>query len=306
MSDRSRRNARIVLTVAALAALSLVWRKVATSADPRVVYADFGASAAVIAVIAVVNFLSGLFHGRVDPQVMRGIDGIRSGIRDLGGAIVEGLTAVAWRFAQVWDWLRKWFSRIARELYDVIRAVVQRVSKILDKVLGPVIDFLDKVREHIWKIYNDYVKPILDIIEFIRIPLRILSQFNVEWAKKLDATLAQIEDEIVENFQLVLGTLNKTINLLNDIVDVDRLLKRITLLRSILRDVQYLNNLWWNSHTRELTEAQRENYRSKFEPTEPERVTAEMRVHFASGNARISPAVREAIANVKINLRKAA
>ena len=182
MSARSRRNARLALTIAALVALELAWRATASPDDPRVVRADFGASAAALLVLSAINFLSGLFKGKVDPNVARSLEGLRSGLVDLGKAILEGLTAVAWRFAQVWDWLRKWFGRIFRELADVIGAVVKRLSRILDRVLGPVIDFLDKVRKHVWAIYNDIVKPILDIIEFIRLPLKILSAFNVEWA----------------------------------------------------------------------------------------------------------------------------
>jgi len=297
MSARSRRNARLALTIAALVALELAWRATASPDDPRVVRADFGASAAALLVLSAINFLSRLFKGKVDPNVARSLEGLRSGLVDLGKAILEGLTAVAWRFAQVWDWLRKWFGRIFRELADVIGAVVKRLSRILDRVLGPVIDFLDKVRKHVWAIYNDIVKPILDIIEFIRLPLKILSAFNVEWAKRLDATLANLEDWIVDQFTFVMGKLNQAINVLNGIVDVSGLLKRITLIKSLRRD----GNIWlsfaWNKLHRPLEPAKRQDYRREL-PTElADRRAGQLDEYVRTGGGELAPLIDEALAD---------
>lgn len=243
MSARSRRNARLVAALAVVGALELANAALASAPDPRIVRADFGASAIVVAVISILGNLFGSMKGKVDANVKRVFDGIGRAIVELGKKIVDGAVIVAWQIARLWDWLKKWFGRIFRELADVIAAVVQRLVRVLDRVLGPVIDFLDKVRKHVWAIYNNIVRPILDVIEFLRIPLRILSRFGVDWAKRLDAELAEIEDFIAEGFRLVIGRLNQAIDLLNDIVDVNGLLKRFALVRSIMRDVRYINQV---------------------------------------------------------------
>lgn len=297
MCDRSRRSAPLVAAAAALGALELLVRALDVGARVPVVAADFGATAIVAGIVAGLQFLGGLFKGKVDGNVKLALEGVRSVVADLGKKIVEGLTVVAWQFARLWDWLKKHLSRIAREIYDVIAAIVQRVTRVLDKILGPVIDFLDKVRANLLQIYRDYIRPILDIIEFIRLPLRILSAFGVEWAKRLDATLGNLEDWITDNFRFVLGKVNHAIDVLNGIVDVTGLLKRFALTRSLLRDINiWMGLAWWKAH-RPLQEATRDDYLRPLPTALADARAGQLDEYVRTRGGELAPVIDEAIAD---------
>lgn len=304
MFDRLRPNARALLAFATLAALHWLWGANPSPDGLEVVRADFGVTGAALIVSAVVNFLGGLFRGRIDPNVSRALDGMRGSIRDIGDAIVKGLAWLAGNVATVLAAVKRFIQRTFGPLFDMLRNLVMKISRILDRIIGPIIDFLVKVKEHVWAIYRDIVRPILDIIEFIRIPLRILSLFGIEWAKKLDATLAAIEDEIVENFAFVMGKLNQAINFLNEIVDVNGLLKRITLMRSLMRDGKlWLSYAWFTSH-RPLELAKRQDY-TRDVPT----VLAEARVeqlgeYMRSGGGELAPLIDETLADALLVARR--
>lgn len=245
MCASPRRNHLIAAAAAGLGALGLACGVLPSLDGPPVVQADFGITGAAIAVSAVLNFLGGLFKGRVSPEIKRALEGMRGAIADVGRAIIDGLAWAGGKMMAILAAVKRFIARTFGPLFDMLKKLVIRVSRILDRILGPIINFLDKVREHVWGIYRDFIRPVLDILEFIRFPLRILSAFNVEWAKRLDATLANLEDWITDNFTFVMGKLNQAINFLNGIVDVTGLLKRYALMNSLLRDIHIQSAMWW-------------------------------------------------------------
>lgn len=289
----SRRNARLVLTVAALAALELIFGISAADADHAIVRADFGVTGAVLIVTAALNFLSGLFRGRIDPNVRRSLDGMRSTIRDIGSAIVQGLAWFGGKMMSVLAAVKRFIQRTFGPLFDMLKKLVQRIGRILDKIFGPIIEFLEDVKKHVWKFYNDFVKPVLDIIEFIRLPLRILSAFGVEWAKRLDATLANLEDWITEQFTFVMGKLNQAINFLNMVVDVNGLLKRFTLMNSLLRDIHIQSAMWWRWRMKDESPAERARRNRRLGERTIEDVPRDTELAIVTGDGPYGPIVRE-------------
>lgn len=305
MSARLRRSALTLATLAALAALYWLWRAHVAPADARVLAADFGMSNIVGSIISLVGNLFGGSSGRVDFGTKKALADLSGIVKGLGEKIVEGLTIVAWEFARVWDWLKKYIERIARGLYDVIVRVVARLRKILGPIIGPIIEFLKDVRDHVWKFYTDFVKPVLDIIEFIRLPLRILSGFNVEWAKRLDATLANLEDWITDNFRLVMGKLNQAIDFLDMVVDVTGLLKRFTLMRSLIRDLDLVMRLAWDNVHQPLQGDKLARYRSPFERKPVATVASEARAYIVNRDGPDRARIDEHAADLRIRIRAA-
>lgn len=306
MCDRSRRNAGAIAAAAVLAALELLWRANASPAESAIVRADFGITGVAILVTSALGWLGGLFKGRVDANVKRSLEGLRTQIGAIGAAIVDGLAWLGGKLASGLAAVKRFIARVFGPLFEWAKRMVQRLGRVLDRILGPIIDFLDRVKDHLWTIYRDFIKPVLDVIEFLRFPLRLLASFGVDWAKRLDATLANLEDWIVDQFTYALGKVNEAIDAINMIIDVNGLLKRAPFLRSLLRDLYYTSNLWWNSQTRPLTPRQKLNLETPLEGVEPADVIREMQLHIMTGNARISGAIRESVANVRINLRNAA
>ena len=296
MSDRSRRNAPAVLTFVALAALEILWRYTTPEVNTAVVRADFGITGTALLVSAALNFLGGLFRGKVDPNVKRALEGMRGTIADIGKAIVDGLAWAGGKIAAVLLSVKSFIQRTFGPLFTMLKNLVQRVSRILDRIIGPIINFLDKVRDHVWAIYRDFVKPVLDIIEFIRLPLRILSAFGVDWAKRLDATLANLEDWITDNFRMVIGKLNKAIDFLDQIVDVNGMLKRFTLVKSLFRDINiWVGLAWWKMH-RPADQATLDDYRRALPTASQDARARQLHEYMRTGGGELAPVIEEALA----------
>jgi hypothetical protein len=299
-----RRSIASVVLVAG--ALALEWLCRAYGSDPaHVVRADFGVSAGVVIVVSLLTSLFARFGGvKTDLGTKLALEGVRGDVSNISKTLTGLIVGVAGQLASALGVVRRFLSKVFTKLYDMLANLVQRVARILDKIFGPIIDFLDKVKKHLKKFYDKVLKPIIDTIEAVRAVLRLLSFFNIEWAKKLDAKLQQLEEYVLFPYEWLTQRLNEAFNIINRIVTLDGLLQRVTLLQSLLRDVVYTNNLWWNSQLRPQNKLPPGG--GGFEDVDPGKVIDEMRFHFRSGNADVSPAIRESVANVRINLRRAA
>lgn len=245
MSAWLRSNARLIVTLAVWGGCELLWRANPSPDGSGIVRADFGITGVALIVSSVFNFLGGLFRGRVDPGVKRALEGIRGAIAEIGRSILDGLAWAGGKMTAILAAVKRFIARAFGPLFEMLKRFVTKVARILDRILGPIINFLDMVRQHLWGIYRDFIRPVLDVIEFIRFPLRILSAFNIEWAKRLDATLANLEDWITDNFTFVMGKVNQALDALNQIRDVAGLLKRYALMNSLLRDIHIQSAMWW-------------------------------------------------------------
>jgi hypothetical protein len=305
MFDRSRRNAPGIGLMLGLGALELLCGPNASDPGSGVVHADFGVTGTVLLVTAAINFLSGLFRGRVDPNVKFALEGMRTTIGDIARAIVDGLAWAGGKIAAVLLSVKAFIARTFGPLFEMLKKLVERVSRILDRIIGPIIDFLDRVRDHVWAIYRDFVKPILDVIEFIRLPLRILSAFGVDWARKLDAKLAEVEDWIADNFRMVIGKLNKAIDFLDQIVDVTGLLKRITFVRTLMRDLGILDALLLNRWHRPLTGDKLDRYGQPFTRRTIDQVRADLTAYVLYGQGPDRGRIDEHAADFRLRMRRA-
>lgn len=304
MCARSRCSARLALAALAVIVVELLLRALRAPAPANVMAADFGATGVITGIVLVVNFLSSLFGGKIDGNVKRALDGLRGGIVEMGKKIAELAVIVAWQFARVLDWLRKWIGRLFQELYKVLAEIVVRISRVLDRIFGPVIDFLNVVRQHLLTFYNNVLRPILDVIEMFRTFTRILSSFNIEWAKKLDAKLAELEDWLLEPFTFVMGKLNQVINALDRIINVNGLLQRLTLLRSLLRDYQYTNNLFWNTSFTKLQGSKLAAYRLLPDPTPVSEAIGHTRLYIDRRDGPDAGRMNEAVADFRIRVAR--
>jgi hypothetical protein len=132
--------------------------------------------------------------------------------------------------------------------------LLQRLDRFLDRIFrwlrdtfAPIIEALLAVRRKILELYDKWFRPILDTIDAIRGVLRIFSFFGIEWARRLDAALAEIQDRINQAFSTVMARLNQVIDWVDRIVTLDGFLQRLTLLRSLLRYERDLWKVWWES-----------------------------------------------------------
>jgi len=127
------------------------------------------------------------------------------------------LQALARLFVRLWETIIKRGVLKLFELYD-------RVREWLERVLGPVIRILQRIRQILDSIFNTYIRPILDVIQRVRRVLRVLRLLGFKWAEKLDRRLVAIETAITEAFLFIRGWIVLVQDILERIVDPDLLL----------------------------------------------------------------------------------
>lgn len=284
----------------------LVERLLTTHGESAALLADFGASAVVATVVSLLGNLFNWRGGKVDSSTITALNSIRGSVVELGQSVARGIVDVAGKIAAVGGTFIRFIQKTFGKLYDLLTKVVVRIARILDRIFGPVIDFLNKIRVHLKKFYDKVLKPIVDTIEMVRACLRVLSFFGVDWSKTLDAKLAELERYVLAPYEWFSTQLNKAFEIINRIVTGDGLLQRLTLLQSLLRDANEAANLVMNSSLRDRGTGLVPRDPGGFESVDPDIARRDLREHFRSGESRHSGAIRESVANVKINLRRAA
>lgn len=237
--------------------LALTWLDARTPAPAGVLRADFGVSAGIL-IISFLGGLFGLFGGKIDKNVKRALEGLRSIITAIGQTAAEFARDTASVFGTVLGLLRKFWDRILFPLIRRLDGYVVRLFKWLRDTFGPIIEFLREVRRKILDFYNKWFRPIFDTIDAIRRVLGVLSFFGLSWARELDAKLAALQDALMRPIRLLLEKLNEVIDIVDRIMTLDGLLQRITLLRSVARDVGRIGAIWHAAHSKPLTPAEKD------------------------------------------------
>jgi hypothetical protein len=303
--DRSRRNRLDALAIAGALLAWLVLGDDAGRGADGVLYADFGISAAVGAIVSILSGLFGLFRGKQDTGSKLAFEGLRGSITEMGRSFLSSIVDVAGKLAAIIGTFIRFVQKTFARLYEQLAKLVTRIARILDRIFGPIIDFLDKIRGHLKKFYDKVLRPIIDTIEMVRSFLRLLSLFGIEWSKKLDAQLGQLEQYILAPFEFLVQKLNQALDLINRIITVDGLLQRFTLLGSMLRDAGLITNLAFNTALRDRGTGLIPISPGSLEGVDPNVMHDDLEEHFATGNSRYSPAIRESAANVRILIRRA-
>jgi len=266
--------------------------------------ADFGASAAVALIITVAGFLKNLFGGRIDAKVKRALDGLKNAIVAMGKEIAEFFRNVGGKFGDVWSWVRRQWRNVIVPALRKLDRYVKRVFKWLKDTFGPIIEFLQKVRRELLKFYDKWFRPIFDTIDVIRRVLGIFSLFGLEWSRKLDQKLAELEDAIRRPFLLLVQKVNEIIDVVDRIVTLDGLLQRITLLRSVVRDVYSIAGIWHRAHSKPLTDQERQQIQAGAKLMESEEISAAFDEWRQTGGGPFAAEIAEHSAELRIRLRK--
>jgi len=127
-----------------------------------------------------------------------------------------------------------WNSIIKKILLDIV-LVLTKIHDWLEDHLGPIVDFLKKARAWFDRIFKQYIKPFLQLLQFVRKFLEILRLFGVKWAAKLDAVLAKVQADVMNVFLQVKAFLNGIIDILNILTDPLGLLRKPTIVLSMRR-----------------------------------------------------------------------
>jgi hypothetical protein len=146
----------------------------------------------------------------------------------------EGVfTNIGKLFHSLWN---LFFQGLILNIFKALRAL----HKWLEDHLKPIIAWLLKARAWLQRIFQQYLKPFLNMIQRMRQFLLVLRLLGVKWAAALDAKLAQLEGRIAGIFLTVQGVLNGAIDILNCLADPLNLFRRPTAVLSIRRIIPSL------------------------------------------------------------------
>lgn len=204
-----------------------------------------------------------------------------------------------------WDFLEATYDKVLKPAWQHFWKWFDRARRWLEDVFKPVFRWLYRVRKWILDFYAKYVRPILDILGIAQKVLRVLETLGLDWAKRLDAQLAELQRRIDEPFRYLLAQVNKIINVVNRVVTADGLFQRLALIRSIERDFKLVANTWWWAVNEAPTDDQRRRLRSPVETKSLREHTKELRSVLRDEPSPMTNAVQEHVQDLRLKLRAA-
>jgi len=218
----------------------------------HVTRAEFGTGFATT-IISIAGGLSGLFKGKIDGNVKRALDGMRL-------TLAVAFEALA-HFAKDSGDTQSKSVGLLRRLWDVViigfihhvDTAVRKLHDWLKKTIGPILRALYKIRAQLLKLYDKWLRPIFDTIDVIRHVLSVLSFLHLDFARKADEKLSELEARLRRIILVPLQKLNQVIDQVTLVIDEFGFYQRYTLVRSmVLFERDYWKTVWLSAHRREL------------------------------------------------------
>lgn len=145
-------------------------------------------------------------------------------------------------FKYAWTFLKKagalfrsLWDNFFKKIWNAVLKAVQKAQHWLEQKLGPVIQFLQKLRKLYDRWFKNYIKPLLTFLQRLRKFIAIMKLLHIHVFDGLDKQLAKIENKITTAVLAIRGFLNNLIDLVNLIADPLNILRRPTLVYSFRR-----------------------------------------------------------------------
>lgn len=141
---------------------------------------------------------------------------------------------------KAWSFLRLTYDEVLKPAWQFFWKWFDRLRRWIQTAVGPVLDFLDKIRGWVLGFYETYVRPILDALGIARRVLNLLASLGFDWARALDAKLRWLEEKIDAPFRVVIQKLNEIVDVIDRVVTLDGLFQRVAYIRTLERDLRFV------------------------------------------------------------------
>lgn len=111
------------------------------------------------------------------------------------------------------------WAHVVRPAIDAIRTFFTRIQQFLNKVTAPIRSILERINRALDWVWTKIIAPVLDVIEKVRLVLKLLAELGVEWAAKLDAFLLALETRIYDSFRTVREWVNTVSSFIDFLLD---------------------------------------------------------------------------------------
>jgi hypothetical protein len=180
-------------------------------------------------------------------QLLRLLNYLKDVIIKLSEQIVIGMFRLGQVVARVVVQLATLAVRGIRDLASWAYTNLKALSGWLREKLGPVLRFIQTLKDHIKAIYDNFVRPVIEVIDFIRQMNTILGLFHITVLQKLDDVLSEIERRIQAPFLFINQKLNELTNAINNIIGLDGLIRRAELIASMVKHAPPWIAGFWNT-----------------------------------------------------------
>ena len=252
-------------------------------------------------IIGVIGGLFGIGGGRGAPfWVTSSLQALGDGLTKVGEALANFIKETAKFFAlMAGSLVRLWRSGL-QPLLTWLRARLLALRGWLLRVFGPILRMIARLRKEWLQFYTRFVRPVLDVIQFIRFALQTLGRLGVEWAKAVDVKLEQLESTLTENFLAGLERLNAATDILNSVITGALLFQRLPFLRTLRRDLVFANRLWWSSQASRMSATERDRRGRLLEPPTVDELVSDTRASVLGGG--LTPLLDETLHDVRLAL----
>jgi hypothetical protein len=221
---------------------------------------------------------------------------IFNGLVSFGGDLLRGLK-------HAWTFLEKLYEHVLKPAWVKFWRLIDATRRLLERVFGPVIRFLQRVRAELLALYEKFVRPVLDTIDLVRKVVQLFERLGFEWAAALDAKLAAISDWIYEQFAFVLRKVNEAINIIDRVITADGLFQRLAFIRTLERDIRYAARAFANWRSKPLTAAEYDTLKGRVNARTLERVKRDIEEALLTRGGYYGPLITEMQAQWRQHLR---
>lgn len=218
------------------------------------------------------------FAGITARQLLEYLRVVRDHLLELSKALYQGLKETAKALARSVHAIARLLRDGLRALVSWARRAIEGLHTFLKTKLGPVLRFLERLRQRIDAIYKKYVRPVLDTIDFLRAVNRVLQVFHIDALKKLDAVLTEIERRIEAPFEWTRAQITRIDNWLDRIIGLDGFYQRFTLVASLRKySPDWMKYFWHDQVSPGAGRANRPDRNRNYPERDPSRDVEQLR-----------------------------
>ena len=159
----------------------------------------------------------------------------------IAGALKDITRASGVIFSRVWDVFDSIWQRILRPFLVWLDNIIVKVRDWLKRVFGPVFEWLNAARHFITDLYDRFVRPVLDLLDWIHQLRTLLDALHIHLLDGLDDFLQSVERKLDAIFGWIYSKLALLGYWVDVIITADGFFQRYTLLRS---EARYIRQRW--------------------------------------------------------------
>jgi hypothetical protein len=214
-------------------------------------------------------------------------------VTELARAVAQGFPQLWGGLGRVLGWLKRFWTDLLKPLLRAIADGVQWLQRFLHRIFDPIIQVLTDLRKFLQRIYDTFLRPILDLIDLFRTVLRGLSVLGVDWARELDAKLAEFQRLISAPLLEAIKRVNEIASWIDRIVTLDGLFQRLIWLRTLAAYQRPVFRWAWNSQSTPLTGGEVDTLRRKNRPGDLAVLRADFLAFVRFGSGPMAPKIEE-------------